>query len=129
MLVDDEEMILDVGHAMLEKLGYRVIAAKGGGEAVKVVKKLKNEIDLVILDMIMPGMDGGKTFDSIREIMPAMRVMFSSGHAAGNQVNKVMGKGYGGFIQKPFTIAELSESVRNMLDVPIPKETNVGSKG
>ena len=129
LLVDDEELILDVGRAMLEKLGYCVTAAKGGGEAVKAVKNMKNKIDLVILDMIMPGMDGGKTFDSIREIVPTMRVMFASGHAAGNQVNKAMGKGCGGFIQKPFTIAELSESVRNMLDVPIPKETNVGSKG
>jgi len=116
LLVDDEEMIIDVGQAMLERLGYRVFAAQSGQRAVDVVTKLGNEIDLVIIDMIMPGMDGGKTFDRIREIQPEIPVMLSSGYAIDGQANKIMRRGCNGFIQKPFNISEFSKQVRRILD-------------
>ncbi|MBW2710097.1 MAG: response regulator [Deltaproteobacteria bacterium] len=117
LLVDDEDMILDVGRAMLETLGYRVVVAAGGEEAVEAVKSTGKEIDLVILDLTMPGMDGRKTFDHIHAIAPTMRVMLSSGHAVWDeQADKIMRKGYSGFIQKPFTIEALSQNVRRMLD-------------
>jgi CheY-like chemotaxis protein len=116
LLVDDEEMIIDVGQAMLERLGYRVFAAQSGQRAVDVVTKLGNEIDLVIIDMIMPGMDGGKTFDRIREIQPEIPVMLSSGYAINGQANEIMRRGCNGFIQKPFNISEFSKQVRRILD-------------
>lgn len=117
LLVDDEDMIIDVGRAMLETLGYRVVVAAGGEEAVEAVKSTGEEIDLVILDLTMPGMDGVKTFDHIHAIAPTMRVMLSSGHAVWDQqAGKIMRKGCSGFIQKPFTIEAFSQNVRRMLD-------------
>ncbi len=116
LLVDDEEMILDVGKAMLEKLGYRVMISPGGREAVATVMNMGKGIDLVILDMIMPGMDGVTTFDRMREIQPAIPVMLSSGYAINDQSDSIMGRGCNGFIQKPFNIFELSIKVRAILD-------------
>jgi len=116
LLVDDEEMIIDVGKAMLERLGYRVFTAPGGQQALEAVTRMGTEIDLVILDMIMPGMDGGKTFDRIREIQPQIPVMLSSGYAINGQAEEIMRRGCNGFIQKPFNISEFSKQVRKILD-------------
>ncbi len=116
LLVDDEEMILEVGRAMLERLGYRIIVAVGGEAAVKVVERKGNEIDLVILDLIMPGMDGGEVFNRIKEVLPQMQVLLSSGYAINGQADEIMQKGCNGFIQKPFNISELSRKVRKILD-------------
>jgi CheY-like chemotaxis protein len=116
LLVDDEEMIIEVGQAMLEKLGYRVVVAKGGQQAVDTVTKKGHGIDLVILDLIMPGIDGGKAFDLIREIQPGMPMMLSSGYSLSGQANDIMRRGCNEFIQKPFNISELSQKVRKILD-------------
>lgn len=117
LLVDDEDMIIDVSQALLDKLGYQVIAAKSGEEAIEVVLRLGSGIDLVILDMIMPGMDGGKTFDRIREIHPQMPVLLSSGYAVDGQSSEILRRGCNGFIQKPFNIEKLSQKIRNILKV------------
>ena len=114
-MVDDEEMIIDVGQAMLEHLGYRVVVSRSGEEAVETVKEMGNEIDLVLLDMIMPRMDGGKTFDAIREIRPEMPVILSSGYSIDGQAKKIMDRGCNGFIQKPFGISNLSQKLREIL--------------
>jgi len=116
LLVDDEEMIIEVGQALLEKLGYRVIVASGGEPAVDIVKKYGNGIDLVILDLIMPGIDGGKAFDLIREIQSTMPIILSSGYSLNGQAEEIMSRGCEGFIQKPFNIFELSQKVREILD-------------
>ena len=116
LLIDDEELIIDVGKAMLERLGYRVVICMGGQEAVKVITNMAEEIDLVILDMIMPGMDGGSTFDCIRQIQPDMPVLLSSGYAINGHADKIMRKGCNGFIQKPYRISELSQKIRKVLD-------------
>ncbi|MBW2589764.1 MAG: PAS domain S-box protein [Deltaproteobacteria bacterium] len=116
LLVDDEEMIINVAQAMLEKLGYSVVVAKDGEQAVDTVKSNGDEIDLVILDLIMPGIDGGKAFDLIHEIQPAMPVILSSGYSLNGQANDIIQRGCNGFIQKPFNISELSQKVRKILD-------------
>jgi PAS domain S-box-containing protein len=116
LLVDDEAMIIDVGQAMLERLGYRVMVCRGGREAVSAITDRGDEIDLVILDMIMPGMDGGTTFDRIRAIRPDMPVLLSSGYAINGKANEIMRRGCNGFIQKPYNISDLSDKVRNVLD-------------
>ena len=116
LLVDDEKMILEVGQAMLEKLGYRINVAAGGVQAVDMIKRKGNEIDLVILDLIMPGMNGGKVFDRIKEIRPQMPVILSSGYAINGEADKILKKGCNGFIQKPFNISELSQKVRKILE-------------
>lgn len=116
LLVDDEEMIIDVGRAMLERLGYRVVVARGGQEAIETIMDRGAEIDLVILDLIMPGMDGGMTFDRIREIKSGMPVLLSSGYALNGHAHDIMARGCNGFIQKPYNISVLSNKVRSMLD-------------
>ncbi|MFH0727889.1 MAG: response regulator [Pseudomonadota bacterium] len=121
LIVDDEEMILEVGEAMLTALGYRVIVARSGGEAVAVVKNMATRIDLVILDLVMPGMDGGKAFDLIHELRPALPVMLSSGYAINSPANEILRRGARGFIQKPFNISVLSKKISEMLvDSPKP---------
>ncbi len=116
LLVDDEDIMIDVGRPMLEKLGYGVIAAKGGENAVDAVSEPVVNIDLVILDLIMPGMDGGRTFDAIREIHPNMPIILSSGYSLKGKATEIMGRGCNAFIQKPFNISELSRLIRKVLD-------------
>jgi PAS domain S-box-containing protein len=116
LLVDDEDMIIDVGKAMLEKLGYHVLVAMDGLQAIDAIQRKENQIDLVILDMIMPEMDGGEAFDRIREIQPTMPVLLSSGYSLNGRANDIMQRGCDGFIQKPFNLNQLSQKVRNILD-------------
>jgi len=118
LLVDDETMIIDVGKSLLEKLGYRVIDAKSGEEALEIVRNNGSKIDLIILDMIMPGMDGGKAFDLIHDLYPEIPVILSSGYTLDGQAGDIIDKGCNGFIQKPFTLSEISNKVRKILDAP-----------
>jgi PAS domain S-box-containing protein len=118
LLVDDEDMIIDVGQAMLKRLGYRVAVAKGGEQAVEIIMAKGHEIDLVILDMIMPGVDGGQTFDRIMEIRPDLPVILSSGYAINGRANEILQRGCSGFIQKPFNLSKLSEKIQKILNEP-----------
>jgi two-component system, cell cycle sensor histidine kinase and response regulator CckA len=115
LLVDDEKMVLDVSREMLESLGYRVFATGSGQEAVAVFMEKKGQIDLVILDMVMPGISGGETFDRLREIDPGIAVLFCSGYSVNNRVQEILDRGCRGFLQKPFSLALLSKRVREAL--------------
>ncbi len=115
LVVDDEQMILDIGKALLETLGYQVSTANGGEQAVEVLSKKNEDIDLVILDMIMPGLDGGITFDRIRALDKEVKVILSSGYSLDGQAQEILERGCSGFIQKPFTISELAVTVRKIL--------------
>ena len=116
LLVDDEEMILDVGQALLKALGYKVLIAGSGKEALEIYKKNKEKIDLVILDMIMPVTGGGETYDRMKEINPDIKVLLSSGYSIDGQATEILKRGCDGFIQKPFTMKELSQSIREVLE-------------
>ena len=116
LLVDDDPLILDVGKAMLAALGYGVLVAKGGKEAVEIYRKHGERIQLVILDMIMPEMGGGKTFDQLKAFDPRINVLLSSGYSINGQATAIMKRGCNGFIQKPFDLQSLSEKVRNIID-------------
>ena len=116
LLVDDEQMIVDVGQQLLEHLGYSVQTAGSGQEAIELLTDNHKNIDLVILDLIMPEMGGGETFDALREIAPDMRVLLSSGYALEGEASEILARGCNGFIQKPFTINDLSDKVRSVLD-------------
>ena len=116
LLVDDEKMILEVSQAMLEEIGYKVISAEGGEEAVRILEEQGDSIHLILLDLIMPGMDGGETFDHIRNINPQLPVILSSGYALNKKATEILDKGCRGFIQKPFSMADLSQKVRTVLD-------------
>jgi len=116
LLVDDENIIVDVGKKMLTTLGYKVLTAKTGKTAVELYEKDKDEINMVILDMIMPEMDGGDTFDRLKEIKPDITVLLSSGYSIDGQATEILERGCTGFIQKPFGIKELSTKIREILD-------------
>jgi two-component system, cell cycle sensor histidine kinase and response regulator CckA len=116
LLVDDEEMIIDVGRGLLGELGYTVIAAKSGPEALDIYRLNRDRIDLVIMDMIMPGMGGGETFDRLKTINPNAKVLLSSGYSINGQASKIMERGCDGFIQKPFNIKQLSAKIREILE-------------
>ncbi len=116
LLVDDEQMVIDVGTAMLEKLGYRVVSALGGRQAVQIASKRAEEFALVILDMIMPDLNGEKVFESIRKMNPSLPILLSSGYSLNGQADKILKKGCNGFIQKPFNLFDLSKIVRRILD-------------
>ena len=124
LLVDDEEVILEVGEAMLGNLGYRVITAGSGEEALRLYQDPSQAFDLVILDMILPEMDGGEIFDRIKEINPEVKVLLSSGYSLNSQASRIMMRGCRGFIQKPFSIQELSLKVRGGIE---PGRRNQGT--
>ena len=113
LVVDDEEMILSAGRAMLEKIGYRVLTAEGGRKAVSVYEAGQAEIDLVVLDMVMPDMSGGDTYDRLKKINPAIKVLLSSGYSINGQAEEILDRGCNGFIQKPFTLKDFRKSERN----------------
>ena len=115
LLVDDEEGILNIAAKILRKLGYTVLEAGSGQKALEIYKDHKDRFDMVILDMIMPHMGGGETFDRIREINPLAKVMLSSGYSIGGQARDILNKGCNGFIQKPFSMANLANKVAEIL--------------
>ena len=116
LLVDDEDMIIDVAQRMLNKLGYKVFTARDGREAVDVFRKHKDEIDVIVLDMIMPKMSGGEAFDRIKEIKPKIKVLLSSGYSINGQASEILNRGCNGFIQKPFNLQNLSKNLRAILE-------------
>jgi len=116
LLVDDEDMIIDVGQGMLKALGYTVLVARGGKEAIELYKANRDKIDMVILDMIMPGVGGGETYDRIKEIKPDIKVLLSSGYSINGQAEEILDRGCDGFIQKPFNMRQFSQKIREILD-------------
>jgi signal transduction histidine kinase len=116
LLVDDEQMIIEVGQEILFALGYKVLVATNGYEAVQIFQKRWNAIDLVILDLIMPGLSGGETFDQMKNINPGINVLLCSGYSLNGQAMEILDRGCNGFIQKPFKLRELSIKLREILD-------------
>ncbi len=115
LLVDDQTPVLEVGANMLEALGYTVLTASGGKEALSVYGQDREKIELVVLDMIMPAMSGGETYAALKEINPEVKVILSSGYSMNGDAVKILDQGCNGFIQKPFTISELSSKIREVL--------------
>lgn len=116
LLVDDEEVILEVGKACLEAMGYFVHAAHGGQKALEVFTAEQRNIDLVILDMIMPDMGGGEVYDRLRLIDRDVKVLLSSGYSLDGQASEILGRGCNGFIQKPFGMRELLLKIKEVLE-------------
>jgi len=115
MLVEDEELVRGMEVRILDSLGYKTIVCKDGAEAVEIYRKTWKSIDLVILDLIMPRMNGRETFLSIRKINPDVKVIVSSGFSIDGEAQCIIDMGAKGFIQKPFNIAELDKSIKDVL--------------
>jgi two-component system cell cycle sensor histidine kinase/response regulator CckA len=115
LLVDDEETIRALGTRMLASLGFAVLTAADGYEALEVYRAHMAETPLVLLDLTMPRMDGEETFRELRALDPSVRVVMSSGYSEQDVTSRFAGKGLVGFVQKPYTLAELAERLRAAL--------------
>jgi CheY-like chemotaxis protein len=100
---------------MLEQIGYDVLAAAGGRQAVELLRQYGERISLVMLDMTMPDLNGGQTYDRLKEIAPGIKVLLCSGYSIDGQARKILERGCNGFIQKPFDIAALSAKLLEIL--------------
>jgi len=116
LLVDDEEMIRTVGTKILERLGYKILPAESGQRAISIYRDGKDEIDLVILDMIMPGMGGRETYKMLKQINPGVKVLISSGYGLEEEGPMIEDDNLD-FIQKPYRIEALSQKIADMLNM------------
>jgi two-component system cell cycle sensor histidine kinase/response regulator CckA len=115
LLVDDEDGIRMVAGRILQQLGYQVLSAENGLRALEIYRQERDRIDLVILDMLMPGMGGPETFQELKAIDPGVRVLLSSGYSLDGEAQQAMAAGARGFIQKPYRLAVLSHKVAEIL--------------
>ena len=115
LLVDDEDIIINVGRKLLKQLGYKVLIAKNGATAVKIFKARHQSIDLVLLDIIMPDIGGDKVYAEMKRLKPDVKVLVSSGYSIDWQARKMLEDGCSGFIQKPFKINQLAFQIREVL--------------
>jgi two-component system cell cycle sensor histidine kinase/response regulator CckA len=115
LFVDDEESLRLLAVEMLGRLGYQVLTAGNGVEAVKTCTERRGEIAVVILDMIMPGMGGEETFHRLKEIDPTARILISSGYAVEGRPQSLLSAGAAGFLQKPYRVGTLAATLRRIL--------------
>jgi nitrogen-specific signal transduction histidine kinase/ActR/RegA family two-component response regulator len=121
LVVDDEAMVLDVCRDMLEKLGYAVLAVDSGEKAVDLVSRNEKKLDLVLLDIIMPGLSGGETFDRLKSVRPDLKILLASGYSLDTKAAAIMNRGCDGFIQKPYTLKNLTDKIQSILNQASPK--------
>ena len=112
LFVDDEEIVLEVGSLMLQKLGYSVLPASNGHEAVEILKE--NKVAFVILDMRMPDMNGYEIFHQLKTIQPEVKILLASGYTGDQSEKRLESIGFDGFLQKPFNLKQLSEKIENI---------------
>lgn len=116
LLADDEELIRDLGERILSRAGYTVLTACDGQEALEIYQKEMSKIHLVILDLIMPVMEGAECMNELARINPSVKVIVASGHSANGPAKRATKAGAKGFIRKPFDIRQMLEVVREVLD-------------
>lgn len=116
LLVDDEQLIRQVGGRLLEKLGYEVLLAENGEQGIKVYQENRGRVDLIILDLIMPKMSGEEAFLQLKEIDPQVKILLSSGYTQEKIADKMFSLGVVGFVQKPYQLSELSAKIASAID-------------
>jgi PAS domain S-box-containing protein len=121
LLVDDDDEIRDLGATLLNSFGYVVIRAGNGKEALDIYQRERESISLVILDLIMPVMDGRKCLAEILRIDPHAKVIIASGYSEGGPANGVMAARAKGFVQKPYSMRQLLTTIRKALDKDLPR--------
>ena len=112
LFVDDEEIVLKVGSLMLQKLGYSVLAVSNGHKAVEILKE--NKIAFVILDMLMPGMNGYEIYHQLKKIQPKIKVLLASGYTGDQSEERLESIGFDGYLQKPFNLKQLSAKIEDI---------------
>ncbi len=116
LVVDDEDSVRLVLSKSLEVLGYNVVTAENGNSALEVFSQLNNEISLVVMDMIMPNMPGQELFFALKRINNDVKVLISSGYASDHNIQLLLENGALGLIQKPFSVDELGEKIKEVLN-------------
>jgi two-component system cell cycle sensor histidine kinase/response regulator CckA len=117
LLVDDEEAVATVAQELLEELGYKTLAARDGKTAIAIYEDKGEEIDLVLLDMVLPGMGGGEIFNRLKELDPDVRVLLSSGYSLNGEAQEILDRGCDGFIQKPYRVNTLTKALKEIMEV------------
>ena len=115
LLIDDEEMVLDVGSQLLSRLGYSVLTATSGAEAIDLYEVHKDHVQLIILDLCMPDMDGKQTYLYLKGLNPCIKVLLTTGLSMDGPAKEMLANGCHGFIQKPYRMSELSTKVSEVL--------------
>jgi len=116
LMIEDEDVVIEVTQAMLEWLGYRVMVAKTGKDAIHITETFDGDIDLALLDIKLPDMEGGKVYPLIMEARPNLKVIVFSGFSIEGPARKILDAGAQDFIQKPFSLATLSEKLKEVLE-------------
>ncbi len=116
LAVDDESTALALMKDLLEMLGYRVLTARNGEDALRLYRQHVKEVDLVLLDLTMPVLGGAECFQEMRHINPAVRVVVSSGYSSESQAFALLGQGVLGYVEKPYDIDALARIVREALE-------------
>ena len=118
MIVEDEEMVMDVTRSMLDNLGYNILEARNGAEALNLTHTFKGDIDAVLLDIVLPDMGGKDVCKGLLDSRPNLRVIVCSGYSLNGPAQEILNQGAHGFIQKPYTMATLSEKLDAILHQP-----------
>ncbi|RLD98409.1 MAG: hypothetical protein DRI92_03980 [Aquificota bacterium] len=116
LLIDDNELLQDLGKDIIEHLGYTPIIASEGEEGVEIYRKEKEEIQAVLLDVVMPGLGGLEVFRRLKNINPEVKVLVISGYSEEKRAGELMKEGALGFIQKPFKIHQLSQKLQEIME-------------
>jgi CheY-like chemotaxis protein len=116
LLVDDEPEVLWVGRDMLERFGYKVVTASSGEAALEQYSLNRGQIDMIMLDLNMPGMGGHKCLEELVRLDPEIKVIISSGYSPNGSIRRILEAGTGSFVGKPFHLADMLNEVRRVLD-------------
>jgi two-component system, cell cycle sensor histidine kinase and response regulator CckA len=116
LVVEDEELVADLARDILQRFGYSVLVVNNGREAIDLYRQRSRDIAAVVLDMIMPEMDGCEVFQRLRAVNPQVRVIVSTGCDRAPDIDAMLQQGAAGFLQKPFRIAELAEAVAEAVE-------------
>ena len=116
LVIEDEEPLVELFRQILERLGYRVLQARTGKEAVEFARTFDGQIDLALLDIKLPDMDGGRVYPLIMEARPDLKVIVCSGYSIHGPAQDILDAGAEGFIQKPFSIAPFAEKLKEVLE-------------
>ena len=120
LVVDDEELVLDVEVTLLQRIGYKTLMACNSREACQLFKDKNEQIDLVILDMIMPDENGATTYKRLKRIDPDVKVLIATGYYKDGNVEEILIDSQTGLIMKPFKIGEFADKIDSILSLTKP---------
>lgn len=126
LVVEDEHLVMEVNRAIVEKMGYQVIEARSGEEAIEVAQTYEGTIDFALLDVILPDMDGNHIYPKLMEARPNLKVIVCSGFALDGPARQILDSGAQSFVQKPFTMAALSVIIDDIFNYPSHRQTIEG---